>query len=114
MDIAHISSLSKITENDQVKFELKADKVENKKDIIAQDMLIASNGKIIRLVQEVPYFALSYEQMQEIEKHYPNIKVNEVQSVETHYFNVLGQVHQQNVQFKITDDGIIEENQTSQ
>lgn len=66
------------------------------------------------MTQEVPYFALSFAQMQEIEKRFPEIKVNEVEATEIHYFDVLGEVNSQNIKFRIFDNGAIEEIKTDQ
>jgi hypothetical protein len=109
-----ITKIMKISDKDHVKFEIQTDKTENKKDVIAQDIVIAGNGKIMKLTQEVPYFALPFEQMNEIEKRYPGIKVNELESVEVHYFDVLGEVNGQNIKFRMFANGAIEEIQADQ
>ena len=83
--------------------------MENHKNIIAQNIVIASSGKIIKLTQQVPYFSLPFEQMNEIEKRYPGIKVAEVELVQIHYFDVLGSANGQNVKFRIFADGTIKE-----
>ena len=71
--------------------------------------MIANNGKIMKLSHEVPYYALSYPQMQAIEKRYPGIAVSETESVETHYFDVVGKVNGQPVKFRLQEDNQIEE-----
>jgi hypothetical protein len=114
MEKQRITKITKISEKDHVKFEIETDKTENNKDIIAQDIVIASSGKIMKLIQEVPYFVLSFVQMNEIEKHYPGIKVNELESVQIHYFDVLGAVNGQNIKFRLFANGAIEEIQADQ
>lgn len=104
-----ISKTTKITDNGHVKYEIMSEKIENKKDVITQNIMIADNGKIMKLSRQVPYFALTFEQMQEIEKHYPAIRVDEVKSVETHYYDVLGTVNGQKTQFRIFENNAIEE-----
>jgi hypothetical protein len=109
VDKQRISKVSKIsTDGAYVKFEIETDKIENNKTVLSQDILIASSGKIIKLTQEVPYFALPFEQMNEIEKRYPGIKVNEVESVQINYFDVLGAVKGEKVKFRIYANGVIE------
>ena len=110
----NISKILKIDDGALVKFEVKADKIENNKNIRAQDIIIASTGKVIKFTQEVPYFSLSFEQMQEIEKHFPNIKVNELESVEIHYYDVLGEVNGQKVKLRLFENGAIEQNKIDQ
>ncbi|WP_031436743.1 hypothetical protein [Methylobacter tundripaludum] len=105
----HITRITKVTGEGLVKFEIETDKVENNKDIITQDIVIASNGKIMKLSQEVPYFSLPFEQMQEIEKRYPKIKVDEVESIQIHYFDVFGIVNGQKIKFRLFANGAIEE-----
>ncbi len=114
MEKKRISKITKISDKNHVKFELETDKTENKKDIIAQDIVIASSGKIMKLTQQVPYFALPFEQMNEIEKRYPGIKVNELESVQFYYFDVLGEVNGQKIKFRLYANGAIEEIQADQ
>lgn len=114
MEKNRITKITKISDKDHVKFEIETDKTENNKDIIAQDIVIASSGKIMKLTQEVPYFALPFEQMNEIEKRYPGIKVNELESVQIQYFDVLGAVNGQNIKFRLFANGAIEEIQADQ
>lgn len=104
-----ISKITKISDGEHVKFKIESDQMENHKNIIAQDIVIASSGKIIKLTQQVPYFSLPFEQMNEIEKRYPGIKVAEVELVQIHYFDVLGSANGQNVKFRIFADGTIKE-----
>lgn len=104
-----VSKISKISDENHVRFEIETDKPENNKDIISLDIVIADNGKIIKLVKEVPYFTLSYQQMQAIEKRYPGIKVNEAESVDVHYFDVVGDMSGQPVKFRLHEDGTIDE-----
>jgi hypothetical protein len=114
MEKNRITKITKISDKDHVKFELETDKTENSKDIISQDIVIANSGKIMKLTQQVPYFALPFEQMNEIEKRYPGIKVNELESVQIHYFDVLGDVNGQKIKFRLFANGAIEEIQADQ
>jgi len=68
----------------------------------------------MKLSQEVPYFSLPFEQMKEIEKRYPQIKVDEVESIQTHYFDVLGTANNQKIKFRLFANGAIEEIQADQ
>lgn len=104
-----ITKITKITDKGHIKFKVEADKNENKMDTIAQDIVIADNGKVMQSNREVPYFTLSFEQMQEIEKRYPDIKVDEVESVEIHYLDVLGKMNGQPIQLRIFENNAIEE-----
>ncbi len=104
-----ISKITKINDNENVKYKIETDNTKNKKDLVFRVIVIANNGKIMKLTKEVPYFALSFEQMQEIEKRYPEIKVNELESVEIHYFDVLAEVKGQQIKFRLFENGAIEE-----
>ncbi|MGD0958418.1 MAG: hypothetical protein ABSB19_01285 [Methylomonas sp.] len=104
-----IGKITKISENENVKYKIETDKLENKKDLVFQIIVIANNGKIMKFTKEVPYFTLSFEQMQAIEKQYPGIKVNELESVEIHYFDVLAEVKGQEIKFRFFENGAMEE-----
>ena len=104
-----ITKITKISDGDHVKFMIESDQVENKKNIVAQNLVIASNGKIMKLAQQIPYFSLPFEQMNEIEKRYPGIKVDEVESVQIHYSDVLGTASGKKIKFRIFANGAIEE-----
>ncbi len=114
MEKQRITKITKISDQEHVKFEIETDKTENNKDIIAQDIVISSDGKIMKLSQEVPYFSLPFEQMKEIEKRYPQIKVDEVESIQINYFDVLGTVNGQKIKFRLFANGAIEEIQADQ
>lgn len=114
MEKQRITKITKISDKDHVKFNIQTDKTENNKDVVSQDIVIANTGKIMKLVQQVPYFSLPFEQMNEIEKRYPGIKVDEVESVQIQYFDVLGEVNGQKIKFRIFANGAIEEIQTDQ
>jgi hypothetical protein len=109
MEKQRITKVTRISDEGYVKFEIETDKVENNKDIIAQDIVISSDGKIMKLSQQVPYFSLPFEQMKEIEKRYPKIKVDEVESVQVHYSDVLGTVNGQKIKFRLFANGAIQE-----
>jgi len=104
-----ISKVTQINENNLIRFDIEADKTENKQEVTSWDVIIASNGKIMRITKQVPYYTLSYPQMQEIEKRYPGIKVSEVESVDIHYFDVAGEVDGKPANFRLYEDGLIEE-----
>jgi hypothetical protein len=104
-----ITKITKISDGDHVKFMIESDQVENKRNIVAQNMVIANTGKIMKLVQQVPFLSLPFEQMNEIEKRYPGIKVDEVESVQIHYSDVLGTASGQKIKFRIFANGAIEE-----
>jgi|GEM_PF-1115635 len=114
MEKQRITKITRITDEGHVKFEIETDKTENNKDIIAQDIVISSDGKIMKLSQEVPYFSLPFEQMKEIEKRYPKIKVNEVELIQIHYFDILGAVNGQKIKFRLFANGTIQEIQADQ
>jgi len=111
MEKQHISKITQISDEGHVKFEIETEKAENNKNIIAQDIVISSDGKIMKLSQEVPYFSLPFDQMKEIEKRYPKIKVDEVESVQVHYSDVLGTVNGQKIKFRLFANGAIQETQ---
>ncbi|MGY6275891.1 hypothetical protein [Methylomonas sp. MgM2] len=103
-----ISKITQINENNLIRFDIEADKTENNKEVTSWDVIVASNGKVMRITKQVPYYTLSYPQMQEIEKRYPGIKVTEVESVDIHYFDVVGEVNGKPANFRLYEDGLIE------
>lgn len=109
IDQKDISKLSQINDNNLIRFEIEADKTENNQDVVALELVIASNGKLMKLAKEVPYYALSYPQMQEIEKRYPGIKVTEAESVDLHFYDVVGNINGLAVNFRLYEDGLIED-----
>lgn len=109
IDQKDISKLSQINDNNLIRFEIEADKTENNQDVVALELVIASNGKLMKLAKEVPYYALSYPQMQEIEKRYPGIKVTEAESVDLHFYDVVGNINGQAINFRLYEDGLIED-----
>ncbi len=114
-NIKNITKITKISdEEEHIRFNLESDKTFNKKGFIAKEIILANNGKIIKLVREVPYFALSSNLMNEIQKKFPDIKVNEVESVQYHYFDVSGELNGQKTQFRLYEDGTITQFQPEQ
>lgn len=109
LDRTQISKISRITDNNLLRFEIEADKTENNQELMTWDIVVAASGKLMKLSKEVPYFALSYPQMQTIEAQYPGIKVTETESVDVHFYNVIGDVNGRPVKFKLYEDGFIEE-----
>ncbi|OAI16351.1 hypothetical protein A1359_08395 [Methylomonas lenta] len=109
IDQKDISKLSQINDNNLIRFEIEADKTENNQDVVALELVIASNGKLMKLAKEVPYYALSYPQMQEIEKRYPGIKVTEAESVDLHFYDVVGNINGLAINFRLYEDGLIED-----
>jgi hypothetical protein len=107
IDRQDISKISQITDDNLVRFELEADKTERDKSVTALDIVIAGNGKLMKLAREVPYYTLSYSQMQQIEKYYPGIKVTEAESVDLHFFDVVGELAGKPVKFRLYEDGLI-------
>ncbi|MDD4915882.1 MAG: hypothetical protein PHW13_12690 [Methylococcales bacterium] len=114
VEMSRISKVTRISDNQTVKFRIETDKVENSKNFIYRVVVMADNGKIMKLTQEVPYFTLSYPQMQAIEKRYPGIKVKELESVETRHYHVLAEVNGQPLKFRFYDNGAIEETDDGQ
>lgn len=114
MEKQRIAKITRISDEGHVKFEIETDKTENNKDIIAQDIVISSDGKIMKLSREVPYFSLPFEQMKEIEKRYPKIKVDEVESIQINYSDILGAVNGQKIKFRLFANGTIQEIQADQ
>ena len=104
-----ISKIAKIDDNSLIRYEIEADKTENNKPVTSWDIVIANNGKLMKLAKEVPYYTLTYPQMQTIEKRYPGIKVTEAESVDIHFFDVIGDVDGQPVKFRFYEDGAIED-----
>lgn len=104
-----ISKISKIDDKGLIRFELEADKTENNKPVTSWDIVVANNGRLMKLAKEVPYYALTYPQMQAIEKRYPGIKVTEAESVDIHFFEVIGDIDGQPVKFRFYEDGAIED-----
>lgn len=109
IDQKDISKLSQINDNNLIRFEIEADKTENNKEVVSLDLVIASNGKLMKLAKQVPYYSLTYPQMQEIEKRYPGIKVTEAESVDLHFYDVVGNINGQAVNFRLYEDGLIED-----
>lgn len=109
IDKQAISKISQVNDNNLIRFELEADKTENDKSVTSLDLVIAANGKLMKLAREVPYYALTYLQMQAIERRYPGIKVTEAESVDIHFFDVVGDMAGKPVQFRLYEDGLIEE-----
>ena len=109
IDQKDISKLSQINDNNLIRFEIEADKTENNQDVVSLELVIASNGKLMKLAKQVPYYALTYPQMQEIEKRYPGIKVTEAESVDLHFYDVIGNFNGQAVNFRLYEDGLIED-----
>lgn len=108
IDKQNISKISKITENNLLRFEIEADKTENNQEVITWDLVIAANGKIMKLAKEVPFYQLTYPQMQALEQQYPGIKVIELESVDIHFYDVVGTVNGQNIKLRLYEDGLIE------
>lgn len=109
IDKSAISKITQINDNNLIRFDIEADKTESGKEVTNWDIVIASNGKMMRLTKQVPYYSLTYPQMQEIEKRYPGIKVTEVESVDIHYFDVVADVDGKPVTFRLYEDGLIED-----
>ncbi|MGR8932438.1 MAG: hypothetical protein ACU836_17575 [Gammaproteobacteria bacterium] len=109
VDKKGVSKTSKISDEGSIRFEIEADKVENDKSVVALNIVIAENGKIMKITHEVPYFALSYDLMQAVEKRFPGIKVTEAESVENHYFDVIGELNGQPLKFRLQENGMIEQ-----
>ncbi|WAR44348.1 hypothetical protein [Methylomonas rapida] len=109
IDKPNISKVSKIDDNGLVRFEIEADKTENNRPVVSWDVVIAVNGKIMKLAKEVPFFELSYPQMQAMEQRYPGIKVIEAESVDLHFLDVIGTVDGQDIKLRLYEDGLIEE-----
>lgn len=109
IDKPNISKVSKIDDNGLVRFEIEADKTENNRPVVSWDVVIAVNGKIMKLAKEVPFFELSYPQMQALEQRYPGIKVTEAESVDLHFLDVIGTVDGQDIKLRLYEDGLIEE-----
>lgn len=74
LDRPQISKINRISDNNLLRFEIEADKTENNQELMTWDIVVAANGKLMKLSKEVPYFALSYPQMQTIEARYPASK----------------------------------------
>ncbi len=108
-EIKGIDQVTRINDEGHIRFKIESDKTFNKKGFIAKEIELANNGKIMKLTREVPYFALSFDLMKAIEKRYPEIKVDEVESVQYHYFDVTGRYDGQKLLFRIFEDGLIEE-----
>lgn len=109
IDKPNISKVSKIDDNGLVRFEIEADKTENNRPVVSWDVVIAVNGKIMKLAKEVPFFELSFPQMQALEQRYPGIKVIEAESVDLHFLDVIGTVDGQDIKLRLYEDGLIEE-----
>ncbi|MCK9608261.1 MAG: hypothetical protein M0R33_17590 [Methylomonas sp.] len=109
IDKTSISKISQVNDNNLIRFELEADKTENDKSVTKLDLVIAANGKLMKLAREVPYFSLTYPQMQQIEKRYPGIKVTEAESVDIHFFDVVGDMAGKPIKFRLYEDGLIED-----
>ncbi len=110
----NITQITKISDEGHIRFKLESNKTFNKKNFIAKEVVLANNGKIIKLTREVPYFALSSDLMNEVEKHFPDIKVNQVESVQYHYFDISGELNGQKTQFRMYEDGSITQTQQEQ
>jgi hypothetical protein len=104
-----ISKISQINDNGLLRFEIEADKTENNKAVTNWQLVVADNGKLMKLAKQVPYYTLTYPQMQIVEKRYPHIKVTEAESVDIHFFELIGNVDGKAVKFRLYEDGLIEE-----
>lgn len=109
IDRKAISKVTQVNENNLIRFDIEADKTENNQKVTRWDIIIASNGKIMRITKQAPYYELTYPQMQEIEKRYPGIKVTEIESVDIHYYDVVGEVNGKPTNFRLYEDGLIED-----
>lgn len=109
MEANQIGKISRLDDNGHVQYRVEADSSESGKSLVSRVLWIAENGKLMRMAQEVPYFTLSYQQMQTIENRYPGIRVKELEEVDTRYYQVQAENNGQPLRFKFYEDGRMEE-----
>ncbi|MEF3075252.1 hypothetical protein V2P20_09460 [Methylobacter sp. Wu1] len=104
-----ITSIARIADDGYVKFEIKSTKTVNNKDFIETDMIVAADGEMMKMAKEAPLFDIPFPVMTQVNRRYPNLKVDEVEIVKTRYFLLTGKIDGRPVNLKINDDGEIQE-----
>jgi hypothetical protein len=106
---ANITKIEKVIDSGYVKFEIESTKTVDKKNFIDTDMVVATDGAIIKLAKEAPFFDIPFPVMKLLNQRYPNLKVDEVENVQTRYFQLSGKNNGQPVNLKVFDDGEIQD-----
>lgn len=108
IDTHTIGQITRVTEDGYSKFEIKSTRKVDKKNMVAIDMTVASDGEIMTLAKEVPAYSIPFPAMKKVNQRYPDLKADEVKIVQTRYFLLTGKSASQPIQLKIYDDGNIE------
>ena len=108
IDTHTIGQITRVTEDGYSKFEIKSTRKVDKKNMVAIDMTVASDGEIMTLAKEVPAYSIPFPAMKKVNQRYPDLKADEVKIVQTRYFLLTGKSAGQPVQLRIYDDGNIE------
>lgn len=114
IDKDKITKIEKISEDDHLKFQIKSNKTVHDKDFVNIDMTVAPDGEIMTLAKEVPMFKIPFHIMQQVNRLYPDLKVDEVELVQTRHFLLQGKTAGQPVSLEIYDDGSVNELQSAQ
>jgi hypothetical protein len=109
IDQDNITKIEKVTDTGYVKFEILSTKTVNNKDFVDTNLSVAADGTIIKMAKEIPFFDIPFPIMVQLNKLYPNLKVDEVESVQKRYFQLTGKNNGQAVNLKIYDDGEIQD-----
>jgi hypothetical protein len=109
IDQDKITKIERVTDADYVKFAIQSIKTDNNKVFVDTDMIVASDGAIIKMAKQAPYFDIPFPVMNQLSAHYPDLKVDEVEAVQVRYFHLTGKNKQQPINIKLFDDGEIQE-----
>lgn len=103
----NITKIEQVSDDGHIKFEITSNKTVGNKEFTDMAMTVATDGEIMKISKEVPVFKIPFPIMQEINRQYPGLKVNEVEIVQTRHFLLQGNKEGQPVNLKIFDDGTI-------
>lgn len=109
IDQKDITSIARVIDDGYVKFEIKSNKTVNNKDFIKTDMTVATDGEMMKMAKEAPFFDIPFPVMKQLNQRYPDLKVDEMEIVKTRYFLLTGKTNGRPVNLKIDDDGEIQE-----
>ncbi len=99
-----ITKIERIKEEETIKYE-----IESSHQGVTKDITVAGNGALLETEQGVSFSQLPKEAQHQINKDYPGIKINELESATLHYYDVQGVVHGKVVEFRVFATGDIED-----
>ncbi len=105
----NITKIERVTAGDHVKYEVTSDKTVANKNFLDVDMTVAADGGIMKISKEVPVFNIPFPLMQQVNRRYPGLKVDEVEVVQVRHFLLQGNTDGKPVNLQIFDDGTIRE-----